>query len=210
MKYFFIFFIFGFAASSYGKLIFETKEIHAEVIEGQACYPFSFKFKNTGDPIEILKIETSCMCTIVNDIKRIYPKGAEDTLQGQINLNGKEGTIVVSISILTSNKQQEKIALLIFINVIKLIDITPKLHLWDKNLPYKIKQLNIKRHPTNSFKLISLLYDKKLFYVKKEEDYILVSPISSIRVDTQSILEIKAESHKLKKIKIFKIHLLIK
>lgn len=210
MKYFFIFFIFGFAASSYGKLIFETNEIHAEVIEGQVYYPFSFKFKNTGDPIEILKIETSCMCTIVNDTKRIYPKGAEDTLQGQINLNGKEGTIVASMNILTSNKKQEKIVLLIFINIIKLIDITPKLHLWDKNLPYKIKQLNIKQHPTNSFKIISLLYDKKLFYVKKEEDYILVSPRSSIRYDTQSILEIKAKSAKLGKIKIFKIHLLIK
>ena len=114
------------------------------------------------------------------------------------------------MNILTSNKKQEKIVLLIFINIIKLIDITPKLHLWDKNLPYKIKQLNIKQHPTNSFKIISLLYDKKLFYVKKEEDYILVSPRSSIRYDTQSILEIKAKSAKLGKIKIFKIHLLIK
>lgn len=144
MKYFFIIFLLGFAASSYGKLIFETKEIHAEIIEGQACYPFSFKFKNTGEPIEILKIDTSCMCTIVNDIKKIYPNGATGTLQGKINLNGKEGTIVISISILTSNKQEEKIALLVFINVNKLIDITPKLHLWDKTLPYKVKQLNIK------------------------------------------------------------------
>lgn len=210
MKYFFIIFLLGFAASSYGKLIFETKEIHAEIIEGQACYPFSFKFKNTGEPIEILKIDTSCMCTIVNDIKKIYPNGATGTLQGKINLNGKEGTIVISISILTSNKQEEKIALLVFINVNKLIDITPKLHLWDKTLPYKVKQLNIKKHSTNSFKIKSLSYDKKLFYVKKEEDYILVSPRPSTRVDTQSILEIKAESSKLKKIKTFKIHLLIK
>lgn len=204
--------IFVFSNSPYAKgLNFENNPIDLNIEEGMIAYDFAFKFINNSDKdIKIVSIKSSCGCTIIKHNNATYAPNQGGEIKGTFNIGDRKGLNEKSIVVFTDDVSNPRIKLLLRINIIDPVNLSPRLLFWTvgEKLNAKIATMTLK---TKKLKFDKIEYDSKIFECETMHNdnkfYISVTPTST-KNPVKSMLKITLSNFSLKKV--FYIHALIK
>lgn len=97
----------------------DKRIIHIGDVEAGTIINRKIRIKNDGDtPLIIVKPIKSCNCTSVLFSRKVLKPGETGTVEVKIDTENKQGTNVVTVTIVTNTEQQEHV-LRISMNVVK-------------------------------------------------------------------------------------------
>lgn len=146
------------------ELSFTKTLIKDEIFSGKELYEFTFPFKNTGlAPVRIIRMESSCGCTVAKIKKDVITPGEEGEISGTFNPIGRMGLQKQSITVITDHPKQESILLALDILIAKTLSIKPYALIWTKDQLAETKtvqiQMQVKGTEGESLKIENRLDD---------------------------------------------------
>ena len=114
-----------------GGLEFESLTSEHQAERGQKTIMASFRFTNrSADPIQIVKIDTSCGCLRAEADKSSYAPGDSGTIEAEFEFAGKTGEVENWMSVQTDSPDVPEKRLTVKVDIPLLIEIEPKMASW--------------------------------------------------------------------------------
>lgn len=94
------------------KIVFASTDYNFETIKSGTVITYKFEFKNEGkQPLDILKVKTSCGCTTTTLSSNTYKKGKTGEIEVSFNTSGRTGRQHKTITVITNDPQNPEITL---------------------------------------------------------------------------------------------------
>lgn len=113
-------------------LSFEVDTITHRAAVEETVYTAVFPFTNTGEEaVEILEVSSSCGCTTVLPIQRVYAPGETGEIAATFDFGSREGKQVKSIRVETTQADNPDIHLTLEVAIPKTLVATPGVIMWN-------------------------------------------------------------------------------
>src|SRR5262249_33390756 len=127
----FFLFLFLFACSTYGQLVFDQPEQSFKTKPEQEMVVAKYRFTNTGkESVRIENVQTSCGCTTAALKKNDYAPGELGEIEAKFSFGGRVGKQEKAILVRTSQAREKPTVLRLLVDIEDPIQVQPELVLW--------------------------------------------------------------------------------
>ena len=185
---------------THANLAFEKYIIEDVMYSSNHIYPFSFKFKNSGNSdISISSIDTSCGCVVLNGYKRTVSVGEKGTIDGKFYATGRQGPQRTSIIVKTNAVIGSRIDLLLKIRIKNPINFSSRILHWKKDVEYNPKTITITSDQGYHVSIECIKYDTKNLKIESnqinsEKIEITITPKNLIK-DQKEYIKVKLKEN---------------
>jgi len=180
------------------ELEWEYKHLNLQSKLGDSKLIGAYRFKNVGNvSIEITSIKTSCDCTTATHDKKIYKPGDSGEIRATFTIGSRIGKQRKTINVF-SNENKEPYSLILEADIPALLDIKPKLLVWqvgEKLLPKTVDIIVMVSEATdvkvNTENVDS--FDLKFKTIKSGKHYQLILTPKSTKARRKDTVLIQAE-----------------
>ena len=136
---------------AYGQLSWQEEMLNLSPSIEQEEVVAHFHFVNTGEePVEILKVDSSCGCTVGKLEKRRYAPGEEGALKAVFTPGIRTGTQQKRLTVHTNHGAQ---LLRLVVHLPEVASLSPRFLYWRKGSQPKTKRLRLKAEEGYSIRL---------------------------------------------------------
>lgn len=155
----------------YAQLKFENYIINENISAWKTQYTFSYNFKNTGDSdINIISVDVSCKCTVVDDVKKCYVSGESGKIEGVLYLENRYGKQENEIILKTDRLIDPNIKLSLNLQKDSPLKMIPRMHVWKQGADTKKKIVRLILLQETDELEISQKSEKGIFHAESSKE----------------------------------------
>jgi len=156
----FFLFLFLFACSTYGQLVFDHPEQSFKAKPEQEMIVAKYRFTNAGkESVKIENVQASCGCTTAALKKTDYAPGESGEIEAKFSFGGRVGKQEKAIAVTTSQARDKPTVLRLLVDIEDPIQIQPELVFWRIGEQPNPKKIQIAVANDASVKVVSVASD---------------------------------------------------
>lgn len=158
-------------------------EIGAQAADKTVTVDFSFR-NATDHPVEILKIRTSCGCTVADSGKKTYASGEKGIVKAVFTIGGRKGKQEKTILVETSEKKSSDV-LILRVNLPDTLKINKEALHWNIGDPLEPQSFEVSVIEPGTARIVAAnsLGDSFQSYLKEikigEKFQVIVTPVTT-------------------------------
>ncbi|MDF7807496.1 DUF1573 domain-containing protein [Pontiellaceae bacterium B12219] len=142
-------------SSAWADLRWAQERISQQVHPLQESVDLQFTYANEGDePVEIVRIESSCGCMVPRSGKRTVMPGATGTVEVSFSLRGRTGTQKKYVQVYTADSTKRPYRLDVEVNIPESYVPSVKRVIWDRAAQYEPQTVILTNHYAEAIELV--------------------------------------------------------